>query len=129
MSDPSFFSEQAILDLHEDLLEAFGGLAGHNPELVGTLAAYPQQKYAYQLPEPSIQDLAAYYGYAAARFHAFSDGNKRVAFSLTALFLRDHGFDFVVDLDEAKVLIEELAADDISEEDFVTWVNENAKPL
>ena len=126
MSGPSFFSEQSILDLHEDLLQRFGGPEGHKPELVGSIAAYPQQKFSYTDPEPSIPDLAAYYGFAAARFHAFTDGNKRVAFTLVALFLAEHDYDLDIDLDEAQAIIESLAADEISEHDFVRWVNEHA---
>jgi death on curing protein len=117
-----FLSEQTINDLHDDLLAQHGGLKGCNTQLLGTVVAYPQQKFAYDNPVPTIEALAAYYAFAAARFHAFSDGNKRVALASMELFLAQHGLELGASNDEKADVILALAADEIGEQDIVEWV-------
>jgi len=43
-------------------------------------------------PNADIAKLAAVYGFGLAKNHAFVDGNKRIAFIATALFLRLNGW-------------------------------------
>jgi death-on-curing protein len=122
LPSPVFFSEEAILATHADLIEVFGGPQGYKYELVCSIAAYPRQKLAYARPTPTIPELAGFYGWGIARFHAFADGNKRVAFTLMGMFLLEHGFDFDIDYSEAEQVLLDAAAEAISEDDFVEWV-------
>jgi death on curing protein len=129
LTDPDFISEQAILALHEDLLAAFGGPSGWNAALVDSIAAYPLQKYAYLVPPPDVQELAAYYAFAAAKFHAFTDGNKRVSLALMELFLMLNGFELLSPDEENEEIILALARGDISEDEMVAWVRDNSAPM
>lgn len=126
MPAPDFVNEQTILALHEDLLAAFGGPPGYNPALVDSIAAYPLQKHAYQIPPPDIQELAAYYAFAAAKFHAFTDGNKRVSLALMELFLMLNGFELLSPDDENEEIILALARGDVTEAEMVAWVRDNS---
>ena len=129
MSDPPFISESAILALHEDLLEQSGGPEGENPKLVASIAGYPQQKYHYTVPPPNPLQLAAYYGFAAAKFPAVTDGNKRVALALIDMYLMSSGYELAVSPEESVEIIQALAAGEIGEEDLVAWVSGNAVEL
>ena len=78
--------------MHAKLLGEFGGLPGlPRAELLQSSLARPQQLLAYGEPPPSIAQLAAAYGFALARNHCFSDGNKRIALAVIDVFLRING--------------------------------------
>jgi death-on-curing protein len=126
LAGPYFISEQAILDLHDDLLDTYGGPAGFDYAKVCSVAAYPQQKFYYDRPRPTIPQLGAAYAFAAARFHAFTDGNKRIALALMDLFLMQNGYWLVSSSDENVEIMLALAKNEICEEDFVGWVEANS---
>lgn len=86
-----------VLAIHERLIERFGGPSGiRDPGLLESALYRPQSGY--------YTDLAAM---AAALFesllmnHPFTDGNKRVAFFATDVFLRLNGWKLGVTDEEA----------------------------
>jgi len=93
----AFLSLDEILAIHDRLIEAFGGADGVRD--LGSLES------ALYRPQTGYYDDLA--GMAAALFesllmnHAFVDGNKRVAFFGTDVFLRLNGWRFEVEADEA----------------------------
>ena len=122
--------ERRDIDLfHGDLLEQFGGLAGPPDEgaLEATLAR-PQQLLNYE-PESTVFDLAAAYGYGFARNHCFPDGNKRVALAAMDVFLAINDIDLIPDEAEAVVIVNSLAAGDMSQEELAEWLQANSGPL
>ncbi len=50
----------------------------------------PRNLVAYH-PEATLHLLAALYGVAVAKAHAFIDGNKRIAFAVMVAFLKAQG--------------------------------------
>jgi death-on-curing protein len=89
---------EEALHLHNRLLEVFGGAPGvRDPGLLESALARPRSGYYESL---SLQ--AAALMQSLARNHAFLDGNKRVAFALTAVFLLTNGSSLNVDADEAE---------------------------
>jgi death-on-curing family protein len=57
-------------------------------------------------PNADIAKLAAAYGFGLAKNYAFVDGNKRVAFVATALFLRLNGWRLATErLDEIQTVL------------------------
>lgn len=102
------------LALHEALLERFGGSLGVRD--LGALESAlhrPQSGYYEQLSQQAAALLQS-----LAMNRPFVDGNKRVAFALTAVFLRLNGHRLVVPpnaaeaflIDEVIVARAELAA-------------------
>jgi death-on-curing protein len=122
--------ERRDIDLfHGDLLEKFGGLDGSPDEgAIEATLARPQHLLAYQ-PESTIFELAAAYGYGFARNHCFPDGNKRVALAAMDVFLMLNGQDLIVDEAEAVVIVETVAAGDLSQEELANWLASNTSPL
>ena len=94
-------SVDEVLAIHERVLEAFGGRPGvRDLGLLESALFRPQTGY--------YQDLA---GTATALFesllmnHPFIDGNKRVAFFATDVFLRLNGWKFGVQAEEAHAFL------------------------
>lgn len=83
------------LELHRIMIERFGGQAGvRDLGLLESALARPQTGYYDTLwlqAAALLQSLTSN--------HAFVDGNKRVAFALTAVFLRMNGQRLRVDAD------------------------------
>ena len=94
-------SVDEVLAIHERLIEAFGGRGGtRDPGLLESALHRPQTGH--------YSDLAAM---ATALFesllinHPFIDGNKRVAFFATDVFLRLNGWRLDVDAEEAHTFL------------------------
>lgn len=83
---------EEALYLHDRLIERFGGSAGvRDLGLLESALARPRSGYYESL---SLQ--AAALMQSLSQNHAFVDGNKRVAFALTAAFLHMNGYRLVV---------------------------------
>lgn len=77
---------------------------------------------------PDAAALAASYGYGISRNRPFMDGNKRTGFVAAELFLRLNGQ--VLRADDASCVLTmiSVAAGDISEECFATWLRGYSVP-
>ena len=96
-----FLTVDEVLAIHERQIEVFGGPPGvRDPGLLESALHRPRTGY--------YEDLSAM---AAALFeslvmnHPFIDGNKRVAFFASDVFLRLNGWKLEVDPDEAHAFI------------------------
>jgi death-on-curing protein len=93
-----FLTLEELLELHRQLIERFGGAGGvRDPGLLESALARPRSGYYASLSEQAAALLQSLAGN-----HAFVDGNKRVAFAATAVFLRMNGYGLVVSADEAE---------------------------
>ena len=114
---------------YEILMAQHGGLKGlPNEDALAATLARPQQLLACE-PESTLFELAAAYGYGFARNHCFSDGNKRIALAAMDIFLMLNDVDLVPDDAEAVVIINEVAADEFSQEDLAEWLEQNSRAL
>ena len=122
--------ERRDVDYNYDFLMAtHGGLKGPpNEDALAATLARPQQLFAYE-PDSTLFELAAAYGYGFARNHCYPDGNKRMALAAMDIFLMLNSIDLIADEAEAVVIINEVAADEFSQEDLALWVEQNARPL
>jgi len=117
-----FLSVDEVLTIHARLVDTFGGPAGiRDRGLLESALFRPQTGY--------YEDLVAM---AAALFesllmnHAFVDGNKRVAFFSTDVFLRLNGWKLAVDPQEAHGFIIGLLEETRCDFDhLLRWIREN----
>jgi len=110
-----------IRAVHEEQLAEHGGPVGLRDEgLLASALARPQQLAAYG--EPDAAALAAAYGFGLARNHPFLDGNKRTAFVAAELFLRLNGWSLSAEDADCVLTMLSLAAGDIDEASFATWI-------
>lgn len=93
-----FLTVEEALELHRQLIERFGGAEGvRDPGLLESALARPRSGYYC-----SLSEQAAALMQSLAGNHAFIDGNKRVAFAATAVFLRMNGYALAVGADAAE---------------------------
>lgn len=125
MNEPLWVSERLVLMVHDMLLAEHGGLAGIREHgLLDSALAKPRQLYRYN-PEASLYELASSYSFGLAKNHPFVDGNRRIAFTVTAIFLELNGK--VLNAPEAEVVVfyEGLAGGKVSEEELAHWLASN----
>lgn len=126
MKPPTWVLRETVLDLHEQLLAAFGGASGvREGALLDSVLARPEKLFAYG--DSTLFELAASYGVGLAKKHPFVDGNKRTGFVVAALFLELNGYRLVAN--ETEAAIHGLAAGKTREADYATWMQAKSRPV
>ena len=121
-----WLDKQLILAVHEEQLAEHGGLSGvRDNGLLESALARPEHLAVYG--KPDIAELAASYGYGVARNHPFIDGNKRTAFVAALLFLAFNHFSLQASDSDKVIVMLKVAAGEITEAEFATWVRNNSK--
>ena len=92
-----YLSVDEVVAIHERLIDAFGGAAGtRDLGLLESALFRPRTGYY-----SDIAEMAAALFESLLMNHPFVDGNKRVAFFATDVFLRLNGWKLQVDPEEA----------------------------
>ena len=114
-----YLTLQETLDLHEQLILRFGGPAGvRDMGLLESALIRPQTGYYETL---SMQAAALLQ--SLCQNHCFVDGNKRVAFAATAIFLRMNGYRLSVKAGEGQTfLIDQVIQKKVAIENIATWL-------
>ena len=120
--EPRWVSRLVVDAIQADMLLTHGGLPGIRDEnALEAALARPRQRFAYE-PKADLPALAAAYGYGLARDHPYTDGNKRVAFMVTAVFLGLNGFAFTASEADVVTTIVALASGEIDEDVLAHWI-------
>jgi death on curing protein len=111
-----------VLELHSRLLERFGGAPGtRDLGLLESALMRPRTGYYSTL---SLEAAALIQ--SLAQNHAFVDGNKRIAFATTAIFLRMNGYRLKVDPDNGEsFLIESVIKKHAPIESIASWLEKH----
>ncbi len=75
--------------------------------------------------EPEVADLAAAYAFGIARNHPFVDGNKRTAWVAARLSLMVNAVDLQFDKADATIMMQCLAAGELSEDEVARWFRDH----
>ena len=112
------------IELHLRLLERFGGKEGvRDLGLLQSALGRPQTGYYETL---SLQAAALLQ--SLAQNDSFIDGNKRVAFAMTAIFLRMNGYRLIVESDNGeKFMIERLLQAKADLKEITKWLERHMK--
>lgn len=87
-----YLSLDEVVELHDVLLDKFGGLPGFRDKgLLESAIAAPMQYVFGEELHKTVYDKAAAYLFYIAKNHAFNDGNKRTATAAALIFLRHNG--------------------------------------
>jgi death-on-curing protein len=106
--------------VHDRQLAEHGGGTGLRDENALESALARLRNLAHY-GEPDLADLAASLAFGIARNHAFIDGNKRTAWVAARLFLRLNDAVLEFDKADATVMMQRLAAGELSEEVVAAW--------
>ncbi len=129
MKEPFWLDERMVKAFHEEQICMHGGLSGIRDEsMLAASCARARHLFAY-VNTATLFDLAAAYGYAFAKNHAFVDGNKRVAFISILTFLYLNGFLLQVPEMEAVLVISRLASGEETQESISEWLAKNSLKL
>lgn len=130
MDELLFLDLPAVLALYADMANTFGvGLVAFDEaKLAGALSRI-ESNYYYGDPCPSVPRLGGLLGYSIAKAHAFGDGNKRTALASMDLFLVQNGWEIDADGMETATRLEAVVGNEISEEEFVAWIESHCEPL
>lgn len=121
-----FLSVNEAIEIHKRLIERFGGTPGVRDQgLLESALFRPQTGYYEDLAE-----MAAALFESLLLNHAAIDGNKRVAFFATDVFLRLNGWKISVEANAAhKYLIGMLGRGDCSYEKLLPWIRDTVVDL
>lgn len=121
-----WIEKRALLMLHDESLVDHGGAPGLRDEgLLDSALARPLNLLAYG--DPDFADLVAAYGVGLAKNHPFVDGNKRAAFLSVGLFLMLNGYRLTAGQAEATIAMLEVAAGELDEAAFASWIRDNSR--
>ena len=106
--------------VHDRQLAEHGGSTGiRDVGMLESALARPQNLLHYG--EPDLAAMAAAYAFGIARNHPFVDGNKRTAWVAARLFLRLNDGQLSFDKAEATVMMQQLAAGELTEVQIAAW--------
>jgi death-on-curing protein len=116
---------EETLELHVRLIERFGGKPGvRDLGLLQSALGRPKSGYYNSL---SLQ--AAALMQSLALNHSFIDGNKRVAFALTAIFLIMNGQRLKVSADNGEsFLINKVIEEKVDLQVIAEWLEHHCRP-
>ncbi len=124
MKETLYPTLEEALYLHDILIQRFGGAQGvlDKGSLESALAR-PRSGY-YR----SLSEQAAALMQSLAMNHPFVDGNKRVAFALTAIFLKLNGLSLKVDAKSGVYFVEVTLIKERAPLDVITsWIEQQTK--
>ncbi len=112
--------------MHTVLIKRFGGAVGVRDLGLLEIALYRPQTGYYS----TLFDMAGALFEFLINNHPFIDGNKRVAFFATDVFLRMNGYKFVVDGKAAhQFLMQQFKTDSYEMANLLPWITDSVKPL
>jgi death-on-curing protein len=131
--EPIWVPESAVRAIHAELIKEHGGLQGAIREgALEAALARPQHVLAYAETAATLATLAtlaASYGFALAKGHCFSDGNKRTALAIIDVFLQLNGSELTAAEEDAATTILALKAGEVSEPEMAEWIAAHSQAL
>jgi death-on-curing protein len=123
--DRIYLTLDDVLWIHEEQLRLFGGAPGVRDQgLIVSALLRPQTGYYTDL----VEEAAALWE-SLAMSHGFIDGNKRVAFASTILFLQANGLTPTGNEDEwISFIYDHLEAGTFRKQVLEDWLNRHIEP-
>jgi death-on-curing protein len=124
MSD--FLTVAEVYRMQHRLIEMFGGRHGVRDKGAVEAAVFRPQTGYYS----TLDEEAAALMESLANNHGFIDGNKRIAFTATDVFLRRNGLYLVVEGKDGHTFIDgSIARHEFRFAQILIWVRQHLKPL
>ncbi|MEA5076122.1 MAG: type II toxin-antitoxin system death-on-curing family toxin [Coriobacteriia bacterium] len=125
---PRFLGVEEIFELHERLLERFGGSHGlRDLGMLESAAAMPQAGFDDAYLHEDIFEMAAAYLFHIVMNHPFIDGNKRTGAHAAFLFLADNGYAVTLTQDEKYDLVIGVCEGTVTKKALASAFRENAQ--
>lgn len=121
MREPKWLSVEIITALHTDQVREHGGARGIRDPGLASAIERPRRSWEYD-EAVDLAVLAADYGFGLAKNHPFVDGNKRIAFVATNVFLMINGYEIETGEPEVVSTVLKLADGRLSRNKFAEWI-------
>lgn len=119
-------TKNQVLALHTQLVQETGGSDGLRDEgLLDSAINAPFQTFSVCELYPSLQHKAMRLCCGLVKNHPFIDGNKRIGAHAMLVFLALNGISLSFNQMELSDVILKLAANEVSEEHLLEWINEH----
>lgn len=129
MKEPVWLLKPAVVAVHSMMIARFGGADGIRDEgLLDSALVRPTNIYLYE-ENTDTANLAAAYAAGLIQNHPFVDGNKRIGFMAAFMFLDLNGSMLEADEVSATAMTLSLAASEIEEKDYATWLSANIRAV
>lgn len=126
MKEPIWIEPNLVLAMHDRLLAEHGGPSGlRDRGLLESALARPHHLWTYE--QPDIATVAAAYTVGIVRNHPFIDGNKRIGFMTSYVFLARNDLQLTASEFEATRYMFALANGEIEKEALADWLRINTK--
>ena len=121
-----YLTKDEVVFIHKNLIDEFGGLYGiRDNNSLESAVMRPQSGYYKNIYEEASALMES-----LASNHSFVDGNKRIAFFATDIFLRMNGYYIDCETEEAyKFFIENLEKNTFRFKKILNWLKENSRSL
>ncbi len=117
-------SIEEIITIHKILIERFGGASGiRDKGLLESSALRPFATFDSKELYPSTVEKAAAIAESIIKNHPFTDGNKRIGYTLMRLLLLNDGLDISASEEERYSFIIQIAEGKLSFEEISNWIN------
>jgi len=121
-----YLTRGEVIVIHKNLIDEFGGLHGIRDNNSLESAVMRSQSGYYE----DICEEASAIMESLASNHSFVDGNKRISFFATDVFLRMNGYYIDCETEEAyKFFIENLEKNTFRFNNILNWLKENIRSL
>ncbi len=121
-----YITKEEVIFIHRNLIDEFGGLHGiRDDNSLESSVMRPQSGYYNDIYEEASALMES-----LALNHSFIDGNKRISFFATDIFLRMNGYFIDCKTEEAyKFYMENLENNSFNFENILNWLKENTRLL
>lgn len=127
---PKFLSLEQVIKLHKLQVDEYGGSPGVKDEgLLVSALAQPESGFGDEYFHKDLYEMAAAYLFHLVSNHAFNDGNKRIAASVSAVFLEINEIEVTADEDEFEALVMEAAQSKKTKEEIASFFRSNSRLL
>ena len=118
-----------VVALQQRVIAGTGGAAGvRDLGALESAVAQPRASFGGEDLYPGVIEKAAALGFSLVMGHPFVDGNKRTGHAAMETFLVLNGYEVSAPVDEQERVMLQLAAGELSRDDFVEWVRSRALP-
>jgi death-on-curing protein len=125
-----FLTLDELLQIHDDQLERYGGLAGFiSRDIVESALAQPGAMAFGQYLHADIADMAAAYVFHFASSQGFVDGNKRTATLAAVMFLLRNGYRLDVLDEDLYPIVLRVATGSFSKSELSDWLRPRLSPM
>ena len=117
-----FLSVEFVIQIHERVLDEFGGDTGlRDRGLLESAVAMPQSTFGGTFLHVDLAEKAAAYHFHLCANHAFIDGNKRVAVAAAEVFILANGCELSASDDELEDITISVAKGQASKDDVIAF--------